>query len=64
MRARWRGIALYRGCAPRFQSVLSTAVAVVHQSILMKDPWSGVAMTQNEIADETVRATCAYLGVG
>jgi AcrR family transcriptional regulator len=42
---------------------LSMAAAVAHQSILLARDWSGEYISRGEVAHETVRAACAYLGL-
>ena len=42
---------------------LLVAAALAHHTILVGDGWSGVAFTKEQLAEETARLVCAYLGL-
>lgn len=42
---------------------LLVSVALAHHYILVGDEWSGVAFTKEQLAEETSRLVCAYLGL-
>jgi AcrR family transcriptional regulator len=42
---------------------LLVSVALAHHYILVGDEWSGVSFTKEQLAEETSRLVCAYLGL-
>lgn len=42
---------------------LLVAAALAHHTILVGDDWAGVSFTKEQLAEETSRAICAYLGL-
>jgi AcrR family transcriptional regulator len=42
---------------------LLVSAALAHHTILVGDDWSGVAFTKEQLAEETSRLVCAYLGL-
>ena len=42
---------------------LLVAVALAHHYILVGDEWSGVSFSREQLAEETSRLVCAYLGL-
>lgn len=42
---------------------LLVAVALAHHYILVGDEWSGVSFSREQLAEETARLVCAYLGL-